>query len=381
MKKILLTSIIIVITLGISTTFIKNYEVTQTKKKNEVEKVLSYLNEMSIEEKIGQMLMISDRTAMMSENLQNNLTENKPGGFIFFSENFTNKEESLKLIDAIKQSSKIPLLLSIDQEGGRVQRLKTQNDIQVFEIPSMIEVGKNNDVNYAFEIGKKIGKDLNAYSLNMNFAPVLDTLTNSSNKSLLDRSFGSDYNLVSNMGISVAKGLKEEKIIPVYKHFPGLGSTIVDSHYDLPVLSKTKEELLKSDLIPFQAAIQNNAEIIMIGHLSIPSITKDQTPSSLSKEIITNLLKEEMGFTGIVITDALNMKALTKYYKESEIYEMAINAGVDILLMPENPSFAITSIKDSIKKGNIQEEKINESVKKILLLKAKYLGFLKDIET
>jgi beta-N-acetylhexosaminidase len=377
MKKILIVSAVLVaVSLGYSLKFVNIYQTEQNEKNQIEEKITNYLSQMTIEQKIGQMLMISNRTPNMTPELLEELTKIQPGGFIFFAENFSTQNASLQLVEEIKNSTTIPMFLSVDQEGGRVQRLKSQNDINVATIPPMSEIGKTNDLNKAYEIGQTIGTDLKSFGLNMDFAPVLDVLTNDENKAILGRSFGSDYNLVSNMGILVGKGLQDTGIIPVYKHFPGHGSTITDSHYDLPVLTKTKEELLSSDLIPFKNAIKNNAKVIMIGHLAIPNITKDNTPSSLSKEIITQLLKEELNYKGLIITDALNMKALTKYYSESQIYEMAINAGVDILLMPENPDMAIKTIKEGVQKGTIEESKINDSVKKILMLKAQYLTFL-----
>ena len=171
------------------------------------------------------------------------------------------------------------------------------------------------------------------------------------------------------MGIKLGKGLEDKGVIPVYKHFPGHGSTTTDSHYDLPVINKTKDELMEKELIPFKKAIGEGADIIMIGHLAIPKITNDKTPASLSKVLITDLLKTELNYQGLVVTDALNMGALTNNYKESEIYEMAINAGVDLLLMPKSSTSAMSSIKASIASGKITEDQINNSVRKILTLK------------
>ena len=154
-----------------------------------------------------------------------------------------------------------------------------------------------------------------------------------------------------------------------YKHFPGHGDTLEDSHNTLPIINKTKEELMEMELKPFIEAIKNDAKIIMVSHLAIPKITNDNTPASLSKVIVTDLLKEELGFDGLVITDALNMKALTNEYTEEEIYMNAINAGVDILLMPDFDIETIDIIKNAILNQEISEERINESVKKILNLK------------
>ena len=155
----------------------------------------------------------------------------------------------------------------------------------------------------------------------------------------------------------------------MYKHFPGHGNTATDSHVSLPIVDKTKEELYSLDLIPFQKAIEENAPVIMVGHLAVPSITGDNTPASISKALITDFLKGEMGYKGLVVTDALNMNALTNYYSQDEIYVKAVEAGVDILLMPSSSRNALNSVKKAVEDGRITEERINESVKKILTLK------------
>lgn len=341
---------------------------------NEVKKdeIDIMLENMTLEEKIGQMLIIDYQKENFDEELKNLLNTVKPGGFIFFSNNFKDYDQTMKLINDIKNNATIPMFLSVDQEGGRVQRLKNLKGASITTIPSMSKIGATNDTNTAYNTGVSIAKDLNKFSLNMNFAPVLDVYSNNKNKIIGDRSFGSDPYLVSKMGIALSKGLSENGIISIYKHFPGHGNTETDSHVALPIVTKTKEELLESDLIPFKEAIKNNAEIIMIGHLAVPSITNDYTPASISKEIITDFLKNELGYQNLVITDALNMKGLTSNYTKEEIIEKALTAGVDLLLMPEDPLNAIEIIKNSITSGTISEEQINNSVKKIIKLKKKY---------
>lgn len=344
-------------------------------KDNELDEYVSnQLENLTLEEKIGQMLIYSYRSGTMDSTLKEELEIYKPGGFILFAENFTNYTDTLNLIDSIKSTAQIPLFISIDQEGGKVQRLKQQEDIPAITIPSMLELGNTKNRLLAYDVGKVIAEELQVFGINMDFAPVLDVVESEDNKAIGTRSFGNNVSLVSNMGISLAQGLQDNGVIAVYKHFPGHGSTIVDSHYDLPLLTKTKEELLTSDLIPFQNAIDSGAEVIMVGHLAVPNITGDDTPASLSKIIITDLLKNEMDYKGLVITDALNMGALTKYYSEKEIYELAINAGVDLLLMPNSLSSAVSLIKECIAEGSITEEQINQSVKKILTLKYKKLS-------
>lgn len=379
MKKIISKSLLlsIIILCVLSMFFIENKKEHQKEEDRKLnQQIEQTLQELSLEEKIAQMIMISNRTPTMTEELKQELEKYQPGGFIFFKDNFSNLDSSLQLIKEIKQTVKIPLFLSIDQEGGRVQRITSEVDASITNIPPMQEIGNKNSKQLAFQVGTLLAEELRVFHINMNFAPVLDINSNPQNTVISNRSFGNNAEIVSNMGISLAKGMQEIGVIPVYKHFPGHGSTITDSHYDLPIINKTKEELQNLEWIPFQNAIQNGADMIMVGHLAVPSITGSNIPASLSYEIITEILKKEMGFSGLIITDALNMKALTKNYSESEIYERAINAGVDILLMPESIESAITKIKESYENQKISIEQINNSVRKIL--KLKYTKLSKD---
>lgn len=378
MKKLLkYASIILILLISFYTIYRLNNqkETNQNKtpiKETDQDYISKLLEEMTLEEKIGQMMIIHYREPKLDETLNNMLKTIKPGGFIFFKENLVTYEDSLELIKNIKDSAKIPMFLSIDQEGGKVDRLKTIKGISFSNMPTMSEIGKTNDEEIAYGTGAQIAHNLKMLDLNMNFAPVLDIYSNPKNTVIGTRSFGDNAEIVSKMGLALSKGLKDNNIIPVYKHFPGHGNTETDSHIDLPIVSKTKEELLKEEIIPFQKAIANDADVIMIGHLAVPSITNSYIPASLSKKIITSFLKEEIGYQNLVITDALNMKALTNNYSEKEIIEKSINAGVDILLMPENPINAVNVIKEGITSGSIKEEQINNSVKKILNLKYKY---------
>ena len=338
-------------------------------KSNKITWVQEQMDEMTIEEKIGQMLIISDTTTVLDEDLLNNLNTVKPGGFILFSDNFKCYEQAKKLIQDINSTSDIPMFISTDQEGGRVVRIKKLSDAKVTNIPSMYRLGLTKDTKLSYEVGKVVGEELRVFGVNMNFAPVLDIYSNKENTVIGDRSFGNTSDLVSKMALSFAEGQETTGIISVYKHFPGHGNTSEDSHYTLPVITKTKEELMNLELKPFIEAIKSGADVIMIGHLAVPSITKDDTPASLSKEIITDLLKTELGYDGLVITDALNMDALTNEYTEEEIYINAINAGVDILLMPDFDNETIEIITNAIANGTIAIEEIDNSVEKILELK------------
>ena len=367
MKKAIILFIIILLII----TFIKTINKTNDTSKEvinsfEEEEKDNKIDEMSLEEKIGQLLIISYRKDDIKEKLPTILEEVKPGGFILFSENITTYDDTINLIKSIKNSNDIPLFIGIDEEGGNVQRLKNLKDYKTSDIPYMSYVKTIND---AYNLGKVIAEELRVFGINLDFAPVIDCNWDNPKSVIGKRAFEGDYTTVAKLGVSLAKGLKNNKVIPTYKHFPNHGATATDSHQDLPVINKTEEELLNNDLIPYQEAIKNNADMIMISHLALPKITKDYTPASLSYEIITNLLKKKLGFKGLVVTDALNMQALTKNYSEKEILIKAINAGADLLLMPEDPVNAVKIIKEAVNGGLISEERINESVEKILSLK------------
>lgn len=357
--------------------YFRNINLKENNSEPEIDEKESWIEEkmksMSLEEKIGQMLIVYDYSQEVDDELLNKLNEIKPGGFILFRKNFANYEQTQKLISDINSTSEIPMFISIDQEGGMVQRLKELDDQTITLFPSMYELGNTNDENLADEVGKVMGEELRVFNINMNFAPVLDIYSNPSNTVIGDRSFGRTAETVSKMALSFSEGLKSTGIIPVYKHFPGHGNTFEDSHDTLPIINKTKEELMELELKPFIDAIDNGAEVIMVGHLAVPKITGDTTPASLSRKIVTDLLKKELGFEGIVITDALNMGALTSKYSEEEIYINAINAGVDLLLMPNFNKETINMLINAINNGTIKKEEIDDSVTKILSLKYDYL--------
>lgn len=374
MKKLLSCLLVVLIILAIiySSSFLEGKDKKEPVENEVSEKDLwveRQLDNMTLEEKIGQMLMVFDYSTIVDEELLNKLNTIKPGGFILFSENFESYEQTKKLIEDINSTSDIPMFISIDQEGGRVQRLKNLSDVEVTIIPSMYNLGLTKDKELAFEVGRIVGEELRVFGINMNFAPVLDIYSNPENTVIGNRSFGTTSNLVSDMALSFANGQESTGIISAYKHFPGHGDTSEDSHNTLPVITKTKEELMELELRPFIEAINKGADVIMVGHLAIPDITSDNTPASLSREVVTDLLKEELGYKGLVITDALNMDALTNNYTEEEIYINAINAGVDILLMPDFDSDTIEMIVNAISSGTITMEEINDSVEKILELK------------
>lgn len=332
------------------------------------------LAKMNLKDKVGQMLMLYYSDDTVDDFLKERIKDVQPGGFILFASNITTYEKTLQFVKDLKELTDIPMLISIDMEGGNVQRMQSLEDITPVEIPFMNSVGKKNDVQLAEEVGKVIGQQLQVFGINMDMAPDADVFSNPKNTVIGKRSFGTDPQLVAEMANAVAKGLNSCNVISTYKHFPGHGDTETDSHYGLPVITKTKEELYQTELVPFKYAIEHGAEVIMTAHIAIPALTNGEiVPATLSKEIITDLLRGELGYKGVVITDALNMGAIAENYSDEQVYVKAINAGVDILLMPNGSLDAINIICDAVNKGKISEERINEAVRRILALKEKYV--------
>ena len=373
-RRLLLSFLLILVLVGCGSNTSKPTKKDDSKKQDtkQVEtiedKVKLKMSSMTLDEKIAQMLVISYLSDTVDDTLEYILETYKPSGFILMSENYSTFDNTKQLIDDIKSYSDIPMIIATDEEGGNVQRLKLLTDVEPTDLPYMYDVGKTEDTSYAKDVAKVLAEELRTLGINVTFAPDTDIWTNPENTVIGKRSFGNDSDTVSTMSIAFNQGLEKNGIIGCFKHFPGHGDTFVDSHKELPVVNKTYDNLKKLELIPFQDAINNGAKMIMVGHIAFPNITGDNTPSSLSKKIITDILKDDMHYDGLIITDALDMKALKDNYTDEEIVTKAINAGVDLLLMPNETSQTIEYIRD-----NISEDRIDESVKKILLFKYKYL--------
>ena len=332
------------------------------------EKVNYKMDNLSIDEKIAQMLIVYYIGDEYDENLSNIIKEVKPGGFILMSDNITTYDRTLNFVKGMQNDSDIPMIISTDEEGGSVQRIKGIRDISVTDIPYMYYLGQTKDKNLAYKVGELIANELTTIGVNLTYAPVMDIYSNPNNTVIGKRSFGSDPNTVYDMATSLKNGIEDNLVNTCIKHFPGHGDTETDSHFEIPIINKTLDELENSDLLPFIKSI-NDTNMIMVGHIALPKITNSSIPASLSKEIVTDLLKNKYNYKGLVITDALNMRSLTDNYSDKEIYTMAINAGVDLLLMPNGSKNAIKYIKEAIDDEEIDINTINESVRKILTYK------------
>ncbi|MDT3694820.1 MAG: glycoside hydrolase family 3 protein [Ignavibacterium sp.] len=276
-----------------------------------------------------------------------------------------NVEETASMIAELQKNSKIPLLVSADFENGIGMRMKASNTF-----PHNMALGSTYNPDFAYQTGKATAIEALMLGVNINLAPVADVNNNPGNPVINLRSYSEDKDVVTEFCLSFVNGSLEAGVIPIAKHFPGHGNTKTDSHIDLPVISGNKETLMNNELKPFISLIENKVPAIMSGHLNVPAFDNNKKiPASLSYKIITKLLKEQLDYKGLIITDALDMKAVTNYYSNAEACIMAFNAGNDILLMPLNSREGITAIYEAVKSGKITKERLNESVKKILTLK------------
>lgn len=341
------------------------------------------MENMTLEEKIGQLFII--RVEMLNTNRDNrecyqdlnsemidNYRKYPCGGFILFTKNIDNEEQLISLNKKLHELSKIPSFVSIDEEGGFVSRIANHPNFEVEKFPDMGEILKLEDSAYAYNAGYTIGKYLKRYGIDLNFAPVADVNTNDNNTVIGSRAFGNDPFAASWMVQSYVFGLHDSKILSCIKHFPGHGDTKNDSHLSLAYTYKTWKEMKECEMYPFIGGIEGDSEFVMVGHIVAPNVTGDDIPASLSYTLINDKLKGELGYKGLVITDGMEMGAISKNYSSAEAAVQAIKAGVDIILLPENYYESFIAIKNAVVSGDISEERIDESVRKILELKIKH---------
>ncbi|WP_246000938.1 beta-N-acetylhexosaminidase [Brevibacillus panacihumi] len=330
------------------------------------------IDEMTLEEKIGQMIIAGVQGTSASAEDERLIKEQHVGGIIFYKNNLADPASVVRFTNQLKQwneSHSVPLLLSVDQEGGRVSRLPGLD-----RLPNAQEIGQWNSQEAAGEIGGILGEEVKGMGLNMNFAPVLDIHNNPKNPVIGERSFGPTADIVSSLGIAVMKQMKQTGVIPVVKHFPGHGDTETDSHLDLPVIHKSEKDLTQLEWQPFVRAIEEGADAVMVAHILFPQID-EQHPSSLSPAVVTGQLRDKLGFEGVILTDDLTMGAIAKRYGIGEASVLSVQAGTDIVLIAHeyaNVDNVIAALKQSVADGTLSEERIDESVRRILQLKTKF---------
>ncbi|MFZ3576850.1 glycoside hydrolase family 3 N-terminal domain-containing protein [Virgibacillus sp. DJP39] len=352
--------------------------------------ILNAIKSMTMKEKIGQLLMPDFRnwdgenvTEMLPE-IEQLVKEYHLGGVILFRENVVTTEQTAKLVSAYQEATeKYGLLMTIDQEGGIVTRLQSGTDM-----PGNMALGATRSSELAGEVGQAIGEELKALGINMNLAPVLDVNNNPDNPVIGVRSFGESSELVADLGIAYTKGLQSTGVAATAKHFPGHGDTAVDSHLGLPEVPYDLERLKKVELYPFQKAMDAGIDAVMTAHVTFPKIDdtkviskKDGTeislPATLSHKVLTGLMRDYMGFEGVIITDALNMGAIQDHFGAVDAAIRSVKAGSDIVLMPVGLKDVADGLYNAVESGEITEERIEASVKRILTLKVNR-GIIKE---
>ncbi len=339
-----------------------------------------YLQTMTAEEKIWQLLMVRpeditnvETATRAGETTQKALEQYPVGGLCYFAENLEDQEQVVEMLSKTQSYSKTPLFFAVDEEGGRVSRAGSNEELEVTHIPAAAEFGKAGDNVAVLKAGKQLAKELKALGFNVDFAPVADIVTNSNNTEIGDRAYSDDPETAAVMVAAMTEGLQEGGMAACLKHFPGHGSTEADSHEGKSVSTRTLEELMENEWQPFRAGIGQGVKFIMVSHLTNENLSP--LPASLSPEVV-NFLRQDLGFGGIIITDSLQMKAITGYYGADRAAVMALQAGADMLLMPNSVEKAYNGITAALEDGTLTQERIDESVLRILT--AKYeLGILK----
>ena len=335
----------------------------------------SYYSEMSIENKVAGLFMVTPEAitgvgtaTQAGDGTQEALNQYAVGGLIYFGQNILDREQITTMLANTASMSNYPIFLAVDEEGGDVSRV-ANSKVEVAKVEDMAAIGAGGDASLAAEAGATIGSYLSEIGFNVDFAPVADVAGEGS--ALGKRSFGPDPQVVGEMVTNAVSGIEGTGVSACLKHFPGLGSTSEDTHDGRVEIAKSLDEMRASDFVPFSAGIEAGADFVMVSHATAPALDEENVPSSLSRKVITDTLRGELGFEGVVITDALDMTAITEYYTPEEAAVMALEAGADMLLMPEDFEKAYNAVLAAVQDGTISEERIDESLDRIYRVKCR----------
>ncbi|MDR1217900.1 MAG: glycoside hydrolase family 3 protein [Oscillospiraceae bacterium] len=332
------------------------------------------LDSMTPHEKICQMFIVLpdaltgvSGTTVAGEITKSALEKYPVGGLIYLSSNITSAEQIKKFNETVQSYSRVGMFLAVDEEGGRVGRLKSS--LGAHTVGAMFNY-KDDGEDIAFQNAVTLSEALKKHGFNMDFAPVADVWSNPQNSVIGDRAYSDDFEQAAILVGAAVRGFKLSNIIAVAKHFPGHGNTSEDSHYGSAYVDKTLDELRAAEFLPFEAAIKSGADMVMLGHLIVRDI--DERPATMSRAIIADILRDELGFDGVIVTDALNMQAMSDHFSVEDIAVGAVQAGVDILLTPKNLEKAVSAIEDAVDNDIITMERINQSVMRILAVKKEH---------
>lgn len=342
------------------------------------EEILSQIVEeaievMPLEDKVAGLFVVEPEaitgvaTAIQAgTDTQTALASYPVGGLIYFNKNMRSKPQLEVMLENTKLYTKYPVFLAVDEEGGEASRLAKAGLATQVSSPEMI--GKTGEIEYAYMAGSTVGKYLSDYGFNLNFAPVAD-LNCVEDSVIGSRSFGSDAEEVSQYVLEMMRGIQEQNVTACLKHFPGIGSTILDTHFGMATTERTREEFEKNDFKVFKKGIEEGAEMIMVGHISAPGLTGDNMPCSMSETVVTDILRKELNFKGVIISDAMDMAAITEYYEADQAAIMALRAGCDMILMPEDFKKAYEGVLMAVQSGTISEERIDDSLRRVYRIK------------
>ena len=355
------------------------------------DEIEAQLKNMTLKEKIGQMFYVRleslDTTihwktyADLQENPMHDLNKTirdvnakyPIGGLILYAWNIKDKPQLAKLISDIRALNGKPLLC-IDEEGGRIARIAKNENFDVEVIGPMADIGKTGDPKNAYHAGNVIGTYLTKYGFDIDFAPVADVNTNPDNIIIGDRAFSDKPEVAAPMVVSYLQGLKDAGVTGCVKHFPGHGDTKTDTHFGYASTQKTWAEMLQCEMVTFKAGIDWGCQLIMTAHIGTPNVTGSDVPATMSSVILQDKLRGELGYQNIIITDGMEMGAITTQYSSEEAAVNSIKAGVDIVLGPKNFVPAFEAVLKAVEEGTITEERINQSVRRILKMKKQHQG-------
>lgn len=350
----------------------KPVDTTETTEDAVSELVDKTMAEMSLHDKVCQMMFVTpegltgtDDVMVAGDATKQALQAYPVGGIIYFANNFDNVDQTRDMISNTQSYSKIGLFIATDEEGGRVNRI--MDTLGTTYIGPMYDY-KDDGPDAAFENAKTIASDMSALGFNLDFAPVADVWSNPDNTVIGDRAYSDDYAQTAELVGSAVKGFQDGGVICTLKHFPGHGDTAEDSHYSSAYVNRTKAQIMADEMQPFRTGIDAGAELVMVGHLIVPDI--DELPSTLSYKIATEMLRGDLEFDGVAITDSMEMESIADNYGVADSAVMAVQAGMDMLLQPADLAAAVNAIVTAVQNGDITEPRIDESVRRILTLKA-----------
>ena len=350
-------------------------ELTQEQKLEEI--VNAVIEVMPLEDKVAGLFIVTpeaitgvSKVVKAGDSTKDALSKYPVGGLIYFASNMQSADQLKEMLYNTALFARSPLFIAVDEEGGSVSRLANTGLAEKVDSPGAIS--KTGDPNNAYLAGVTIGSALSSYGFNLDLAPVAD-ISSVENSYMGDRTYGSDAQTASPYVVSMIQGLKEQKVSACLKHFPGNGATTQDPHTGIATSDRTAEQFRAEEFAVFQAGIDAGVDMIMISHMEAPALTVGSTepyvPCSLSKAVITDILRGELGFDGVIITDALNMGAISDYFSSEEAAIYALQAGCDMLLMPENFEEAYNGVMEAVKNGTISEERIDDALRRIYRIK------------